>query len=133
VTTAVDSSILLAIFRGESNAEELIAQLQTHLEKGLIVVCDVVVAEVGAFFDTDINLNSRLHDMEIRYSPIEFRSACHAGRLYREYRRRGGGRATMIPDFLIASHALLQADQLWAVDRGYYKGYYKPLKVVPSV
>ncbi len=131
MTTAVDSSVLLAIFRGESNADQLLRQLEKFLEIGRLIICDVIVAEVGAFFESPQDLLSKLKPLEIHYSPIEFKAAHYAGRIYREYRQKGGVRATMVPDFLIASHAMIQANQLWAMDRGYYRSYFKPLKIVP--
>ncbi len=128
--TAVDSSVLLAIFKGEPHVDRLIAQLEIFLSAGRLVICDVVAAEVGAFFDTHQEFASKLEALDIGYSPIEFKSAHHAGRIHREYRKRGGGRETMVPDFLIASHAANQADQLWASDRGYFRAYFRSLKVV---
>lgn len=129
--TAVDSSVLLAVFRGESNAESLLEQLEKFLDVGRVVICDVVVAEVGSFFESPEDFLSKLGFIEIRYLPMEFKAAHYAGKIYRHYRQKGGVRTNMVPDFLIASHALIQADQLWAIDRGYYRSYFKPLKIVP--
>jgi predicted nucleic acid-binding protein len=53
-----------------------------------------------------------------------------AGQTFKTYRKAGGPRARMIPDFLIAAHAQHQADRLATVDRGYLREYFPKLKLL---
>lgn len=46
---------------------------------------------------------------------------------FRAYRKTGGPREHMIPDFLIAAHAEVQANRLAAVGRGYLRPYFSNL------
>jgi hypothetical protein len=46
------------------------------------------------------------------------------------YRRNGGPRLNLIPDFLIAAHASVQADRLAALDRGYIRTYFPSLALL---
>ena len=126
---AIDSSVLLAIFKGEQTAEAWVDLLVKKGRKGRLVVCDVVVAEVAALFPDSGAFAAALEELGVDYVPTEQAAAEHAGRLFRRYRQEGGPRTHLIPDFLVGAHAELQADALAAVDRGYLRRYFEGLRV----
>lgn len=46
------------------------------------------------------------------------------------YRKSGGSRERVIADFMIGAHALANADRLLTRDRGFYRKYFKQLRVL---
>jgi predicted nucleic acid-binding protein len=127
---AVDTSVLLTVFKGEHLAGkwvELIARSNRGTSQ--VVACDVVVAEISSLFPSAVACSEALEELGVSFSPISQSSAIRAGRIFREYRRAGGPREFMVPDFLIGAHALEQADALAAIDRGYLRRYFKPLRL----
>jgi len=75
-------------------------------------------------------VDSALKDLDrlhINYDPIIPAAAYLAGQIFLRYRREGGPRLHLIPDFLIAAHASIQADRIAAVDRGYLRTYFPDL------
>lgn len=66
----------------------------------------------------------------VTYVPIEIDAALTAGALWGEYRKRGGRRTRMIPDFLIGAHAATQAERLITRDRGFYRDYFHKLRLL---
>ncbi len=127
--TAIDSSALLAIFNGEDSAEAWVEMLIDSRRMGRLVICEVVYSEVSQAFTSQNVFDNLLQDLGIAFEPIESAAAWDAGAVFRSYRAAGGPREFLIPDFLIASHAALQADRLLAHDRGYLRRYFKALEV----
>jgi hypothetical protein len=69
----------------------------------------------------------------MRFEAIIRETAVAAGRLWRESRRSGSGaRERVMADFLIGSHAALQADALLTCDRGFYRRFFRVRLIDPS-
>lgn len=130
MTLAVDSSTLLAILKGEPRAEAWADLLVRHRRRGRLIVCEVVAAEVSARFSTEASYRDAMEALGVEFAAIELPAAMLAGRMFAAYRREGGPRQHLIPDFLIGAHATEQADALAAVDRGYLRRYFQDLEIL---
>ena len=128
--TAVDTSVLLAIREKESGYEKWEAALQCAAEMGGLCVCPVVFAELSPGSRSAVHLLSQLNLIAIEYDEISAEAAHLAGKIHWTYRREGGPREHLVPDFLIAAHAQTQCTQLAAIDRGYLRRYFPGLKIL---
>ncbi|HIL53907.1 MAG TPA: hypothetical protein EYG40_02590 [Verrucomicrobia bacterium] len=68
-----------------------------------------------------------LDSISIQWSPFTPASSFLAGKIQLAYRKNKGPRKQMIPDFLVAAHASLQADRLASTDRGFLRSYFPDL------
>lgn len=130
---AVDTSVLLTIFKGEATAERWVKLIaRSNRGTNQVVACDVVAAETSSLFPSATAYETAMEELGVVFSPVAASAAVRAGRIFRDYRRAGGPREFMIPDFLIGAHASEQADALAAIDRGYLRRYFKPLKLMTA-
>jgi len=130
--TAVDSSVLLCILRRQPSWEAWRGTLSHAAEEGLLLVCPVVFAECSVGFANAAEAGSKFDALGIHYDAFSPEAAYLAGQMFLRYRREGGPRQYLIPDFLVAAHASTQADRLAALDRGYLRAYFPGLPLLGS-
>jgi len=128
--TAVDTSVLISIDQGETDAGAWVDCLEMAREAGELVICDVVAAEFFAVVMDRAAFHETLDDLGVRMVSISLEASCLAGSTFRKYRDAGGPREHLIPDFLVAAHARIDCDTLAAADRGYFRRYFRDLKIL---
>ena len=128
--TAIDSSVLWTILKQESGHERWLQALMRASSEGPLVLCPVVFAELAPSTSDAAELSGFLGQLTISYSPITEAAAHFAGRTFKRYRLAGGPRQHLVPDFLIAAHAQIQANRLAAIDRGYLRPWFPDLRLL---
>ena len=128
--TAVDSSVLLDVLCDDPiYADGSLAALRMASSQGRLIVCECVVAEICPALG-DSGTGEFLDDWHIDFVSSTRESALLAGEHFERYLKRGGKAGRVAADFLIGAHAQLNADRLLARDRGYFRDYFKSLKVI---
>ncbi len=153
--TAVDTNILLDILiQDEIYCQTSKKLLDEYTRKGRLIICEIVYAELASQFLSETELREFLDDTGINLLPSSRHALYEAGKRWRNYRKnrrasfqcpqcgerinvlckkchsRIGPRQHLLSDFIIGAHALHHAELLISRDRGYYKTYFKDLKVV---
>lgn len=114
--TLVDSSVLLDLFT--EDATWLIwsqARLVDAAERGALVINAVVLAEIAPRFSRIEMLRAALPSMSL-IEEIPLAASFLAGHAHADYRRAGGTREAILPDFLIGAHAAVTGRPLLTRD-----------------
>ncbi len=133
---AIDSSVLIDLIGEDSRAASAEEAVRGALAHGPVVACDVVIGEVVAGLGSGSILLDALDESGISFVPLELRAAVRAGEMQRRYKERlRTGKQPhavprSVPDFLIGAHALLQCAGLITRDAGFFRDYFKGLKVI---
>ncbi len=129
--SAVDTSVLLDVFAADpvhmNGSREM---LRKAMREGKLVICDVVLAELRPCFRGDEKLVKALETIAVEYLPTSRNAALKAGEAWLHYRRKGGKRDHLVPDFLVAAHAQDCAERLLTRDRGFYRRWFKGLTIL---
>ncbi len=127
--TAVDTNVLLDVFVSSaphhSQSQEWLIRAY---DRGAILVCDVVYAELVPAFGDRSSLDRALGEINATVSPIDTAIAYEAGLRWARYRQAGGPRERIIADFLIGAHATARAETFLTRDRGFYVTYFPELR-----
>ena len=128
---ATDSSVLIDLIAGDDEACAAAGEAVRHaLHIGPVVLCEVALAEVCTALKGGADVLQYLEELGIRYSAMEPKSALRAGEMQRRYRQRGGNRSRTVADFLIGAHAMMQCNALITRDEGFYRDYFKGLRII---
>lgn len=129
--TAIDSNVLLDFFGPDPTFGEPSKRALGEVRaQGSLVACDVVWAEVAAFFPSRARSRSAFEELGVAFSPVDAEAALTAADAWRSYRRSGGRRDRLVADFLIGAHALHHAERLLTRDRGFYRSHFGRLQIL---
>ncbi|MEI6642494.1 MAG: PIN domain-containing protein [Novosphingobium sp.] len=90
----------------------------------------VIFAEVAPSFPDVTELEAALDRLEVMLTAFTREDAFRAGKAYAEYRRRGGERTTILPDFLIGAQAEIRGWPLVTRDRKGFQSYFPGLQII---
>lgn len=129
--TLVDSNVLLDIFTEDPVWFGWSAgAMERCAEESLLVVNPIIYAEVSVRFAHIEDLEDALPAAAFRRDPLPWEAGFLAGKCYVDYRRRGGGRRSTLPDFYIGAHAAVAELRLLTRDAARYRTYFPKLDIL---
>jgi len=105
--TLVDSCVLLDLFTNDPHwadwSEQALAQ---SAARSTLFINAVIYSEISLSFQRIEDLDQTLNDMQIRVLEIPREALFLAAKVFLKYRRQGGHRSNVLPDFFIGAQAL---------------------------
>ena len=127
----VDTNVLLDVLQDDPQwAEWSIGQLRAQAKVHALIVNPVIYAELSLSFSTIEALDAAVARMALEVREIPKAALFLAGKASGQYRRRGGGKTQVLPDFFIGAHAAVNGWPLLTRDASRFRTYFPSLMVL---
>jgi predicted nucleic acid-binding protein len=129
----VDTNVLVDVLQDDPQwAEWSIGQLRAQATIHELVINPVIYAELSLSFSTLEALDRAVADMQLTVREIPRPALFLAGKAFLRYRRRGGTKAQVLPDFFIGAHAAVERWRLLTRDASRFRTYFPSLEVIST-
>jgi predicted nucleic acid-binding protein len=127
----VDTNVLIDVLGEDTNwTEWSAAALERAGDTARLVINPVIYCEVSVQYSSIEALAEALPTTAFEREPLPFEAAFLAGKAYLAYRRRGGTKQSLLPDFLIGAHAAIAGYRLLTRDATRYRTYFPRLDLI---
>jgi hypothetical protein len=127
----VDTNVLLDVITSDQRwSKWSIAQLERASLSGPLFINEVVYAELAARYEDMANLDAALSNVRIEVAATPKPALFLAGKAYLNYRRAGGVRTGVLPDFFIGAHAAVLEVPLLTRDARRYRTYFPTVELI---
>lgn len=129
--TLIDTNVLLDLVTDDPNwADWSIAQLEAASLNGPLLINDVVYAELAVRYDRVEDLEAFVDEAGLAMAAMPRAALFLAGKVLTQYRKLGGSRTGVLPDFFIGAHAAANELPLLTRDVGRYRTYFPTVKLI---
>ena len=127
----VDTNVLVDVLQNDPQwADWSIGQLRAQAKLHALAINPVIYAEMSLSFSTLEALDDVVLTMALELREIPRPALFLAARAYALYRRRGGNKGQVLPDFFIGAHAAVEGWPLLTRDASRFKTYFPTLDVI---
>ena len=127
----VDTNVLIDVLSDDPQwADWSLQQLRHQSRLHALVINPIIYAEFSLAFKSVEALDATLEAMQVKVLETPKPALFLAGKAFALYRKRGGKRGTLLPDFLIGAHAAVQGMGILTRDVARYRGYFAGVKLI---
>ena len=125
----LDSNVVIDLIEAAEDSPAYLAL--ARISRGhRLHVNEVIFAEVSSGFAAIGQVEDLFHDIGASIARLSLADCFRAGQAFAEYRRRGGERSTILPDFLIGAQAEIRGWPLVTRDRKGFASYFPDLEII---
>lgn len=127
----VDTNVLLDVVTDDPQwADWSQRQLEAAALRDRLVINSVIYAELSIGFEKIEEVDAALNRTSIALADIPRPALFLAEKVFRAYRKRGGAKTGVLPDFFIGAHAAVAKLPLLTRDPTRYRSYYPTAELI---
>ncbi len=129
--TLVDTNILLDVVTDDPDwADWSIDQLEAAALRGPLLINNIVYAELAVRYERIERLETFLSEAGLDMVAMPRSALFLAGKVFQKYRKAGGSRSGVLPDFFIGAHAAVDRLDLLTRDTARYRTYFPTVTLI---
>jgi predicted nucleic acid-binding protein len=127
----VDTNVLLDVLNCHPTWLDWSATQMINLAKAHpMIINPNIYAELSITFQSIAEVEESIANMDLTLEDIPREVAFLAGKAFIQYRRSGGSRTNVLPDFFIGAHAAVLEAALLTRDARRYKTYFPTVRLI---
>jgi predicted nucleic acid-binding protein len=127
----VDTNVLVDVLQDDPQwADWSIAQMRVQASLHALVINPIIYAEISLSFSTLEALDDVVIALALEMREIPRPALFLAAKAYAQYRRRGGNKLQVLPDFFIGAHAAVANLTVLTRDPTPYRSHFARLEIV---
>ena len=127
----VDSNIIIDVIGDDPRwADWSITQLRQQSQVHELTINPIVYAELSLSFKNVAQLDKVIADMQIVFAELPRVALFLAAHAFAAYKRRGGAKLNVLPDFFVGAHAVAAGCALLTRDVARYRTYFPRVELV---
>jgi predicted nucleic acid-binding protein len=127
----VDANVLIDLFTDDPDWADWSEQaLANAAATGEVLINPIIYAEVSIAFTNARTLDKALEQSGITRVNLPYPAAFVAGKVFLQYRKRGGLKRSPLPDFYIGAHAAHEELKLLTRDPRRYRTYFPEVELI---
>ena len=129
--TLVDTNVLFDVAADDSVwFQWSSSRLRNAALDGPLIINPVVFAELSVQFEAVAEVEALLATLGVEMDHIPHSALFLAGKAFSKYRRSGGSRTGVLPDFFIGAHAATTGLPLLTRDPRRYRSYFPDVRLI---
>lgn len=129
--TLVDTNVLIDILSTDQDWQSWSATaIEQRSLNGPVLINEIVYAELSGSYPSPQYLDAIVEELQLQFEWLPRSALYLAGRTFRNYRRAGGPRTSVLADFFIGAHAVVAQLPILTRDARRYRTYFPDVELI---
>nr|WP_210313556.1 type II toxin-antitoxin system VapC family toxin [Rhodopseudomonas rhenobacensis] len=127
----VDTNVLIDILTADQGWRSWSATaIEKQSQRGPVVINEIVYAELSDRYSSQQHLDGVVEGLQLQFEWLPKAALYLAGQTFRNYRRAGGPRSSILADFFIGAHAVAAGLPILTRDIRRYRSYFPDVELI---